>query len=221
MRKCENCINGHFNLSDRGEELFCDSNEYLEEYYDPNFVCDEHRFIPGMEDEKNYLFYDQTYMSPGFIIIHKENDKIDKFIKIYSTSVGGFPSFAIRAYKEGLDRDCKTGIMSFAFRDIEDDENGLYDAFSNLCYELNDKRIFSLNRNLHNNNQMYFINNGVVTRIIMMKDFLTPGDYFDLIIGDEYTCQYYEAFLKFYNDLSKHTKEELKDEDIIKLIFRK
>ena len=49
--------------------------------------------------------------------------------------------------------------MSFAFRDIEDDENGLYDAFSNLCYELNDKRIFSLNRNLHNNNQMYFINN--------------------------------------------------------------
>ena len=221
MRKCENCFNGHFNLSDRGEELFCDSNEYLEEYVDPNFVCDEHRFILGMEEEKNYLFYDEALMAPGYIIIHKENDQIDKFIKIYSTSEGGFPSLAIRGYKKGLDQDCKNGYMSFAFRDIEDYENGLYDAFTDLCYKLKDKKICSINRSLHNNNQMFLINNGVVTRVIMIKDFLTAGDYFDLILGDGYTCPNYESFLNLYNELGKHANEQLKDDDIKKLIFRK
>ena len=173
-----------------------------------------------MEDNKNYVFYDESYLAPGYFIINKnDRGEVEKFIKIYSKSENGFPEFAIRGYKKGLDEDCKPGIMVLEFRDKEEDATFLYELLTDLCYEIDDKKIYSVDRALHNDNNMYLTNDGRVTRIIMIKDFLTPSDYFDLIIGDDYTCENFDAFLKLYNKLNLCVTKKISDEEIRKLIL--
>lgn len=45
---------------------------------------------------KNYVMDDDKYLGPGYLVISKENDKIIKFLKIYTMDGYGFPSFIIQ-----------------------------------------------------------------------------------------------------------------------------
>ncbi len=53
---CGNCFHGHYNLSERGEELYCTENGYSEVDVDPNYCCEEHIFEEGYEEEMLKLF---------------------------------------------------------------------------------------------------------------------------------------------------------------------
>lgn len=225
MRCCENCYNGHYNLSERGEELVCDNNEFQEEYVREEHVCDCHRFISGMENEKNYLFYDENYIAPGYLIIHKVDNEITKFFKIYITNNNGFPSFSVSAFSiESKDKpEQEFNTITFDFRDIEDDTNGLYKVFTDLCYKLSSKKIFSIDKILHGSNNFSLEENGNITSIIFCKDVWNgrqhPTDFASVDVGDNYICEEYEIISKFYKDLSLLPATKLEESDIKKMLL--
>ena len=77
MRNCGNCYNGHYNLSERGEEMYCDESEFMEEDVKENDCCIDHRYYPGMEESRYYLFYDASYMGPGYLIASIGDGKVN------------------------------------------------------------------------------------------------------------------------------------------------
>ena len=56
IKCCGNCFHGHYNLSERGEELYCTENGYSEVDVDPNYCCEEHQFEEGYEEDMLRLF---------------------------------------------------------------------------------------------------------------------------------------------------------------------
>ena len=213
MRNCGNCFNGHYNLSERGEELICDEIEYEEVITEEDCCCEEHRYYPGEEESKNYLFYDNSYLGPGYLIANVEDGKMNSFIKFYKVNENGFPFFAMRAFirgaQENPDEDFST--MSFTFRDLEDDENGLYQAFEQFCTSLGGKKIKSIDPVSQGQNNIGLINNSHTTTITFSKDTYHgtqhPSDYIDVLLGDDYSCECYNK------SLEQNCKEELSEED--------
>ena len=85
MRTCENCYYGSFNLSERGEELYCAEPGFPEEPVDTSDCCDDHIYYPGTEEENNCVFYDESYIAPGFLIVNYKAGKMSKFLKFYNS----------------------------------------------------------------------------------------------------------------------------------------
>ena len=224
MRKCNNCYNGHYNLSERGEEMYCDETEFMEEVTNSESTCEYHRYIPGFEEEKNYVFFDDKYLGPGYLIVKIKNDIVQKFIKLWISSTDGFPNFSLRVYekdkKDNPDDDFNT--VEFDFRDLEDDENGLFQAFTNFYHDLSGTSIYSLDMVNHARNNFSMISNLKVTKLIANKDIYYgeqhPTDFIDIAIGDDCTCPKYYAFLKLYQKLSKLDIKSTSNEDIQKLL---
>ena len=227
MRKCENCYNGHYNLSNRGEELYCDESEFMEEITSNNNCCEYHRYYPGMEEEKNYIFYDESYIAPGLLIINTRDKKMDKFLKIYRLNEYGLPVLGIRAYSVDAkeDPDEEFGSIEFSFRDIEDNDNELYKCFLELCNSLDGKQIFSINYDGQGDNNIKLSSNSRVVKMIVNKDTYHgtqhPTDYTDILIGDEYTCNCYEEVLNFYQRLSNVCGNKTSSRDIKRLLIKK
>ena len=53
-RCCDNCFHGHYNLSERGEEIYCTENGYSKELVTPEYVCESHEYIQGYEEGVEY-----------------------------------------------------------------------------------------------------------------------------------------------------------------------
>ena len=224
MRKCENCFNGHFNLSDRGEELFCDINEFAEENVEIDHCCEYHRYIPGTEEENNYVMFDDKYLGPGFIIINKKNKEIVKFFKIYILNNHGFPSYGIRAYsvkcKDKPDKEFTN--IEFTFRDIEDEENGLYKTFSNLDFNLNGNKVGTIDIENQGKNNFSLLGNGNVCKLTIAKDVYGvkhATDFIEINVGDNISCKNYDAINAFYNDLTMLCPNVTNDKDLEELLL--
>lgn len=225
MRTCGNCYNGHYNLSDRGEELFCDESGFMEEDVREEGSCEYHRYYPGTEEEKNYVFYDESYIAPGYLIVNIKDGKMDKFLKFYNASQDGLPLLGVRAYstsaKEDLDEDFSS--IDFSFRDLEDDENGLFRLFSRLCDDLSGKRIFTIDSCAQGKNNLKLDSNTRVTKLTLYKDTYHgtqhPCDFIDILMGNEYTCDAYDATIKFWQELSKICIKKISSDEVKKLIL--
>lgn len=217
MRKCENCVDGHYNLSERGEQLYCgDDNDCLVTPYDS---CDYHRFIEGMEDSFNCVIYDESYLGKGYFIINIKDNKMTKFIKIYDRGFGGFPLLAIRAYDPALlheDPDEDYTFINFAFREHEDNE--LYKVMLNLF-----NRLPSQTDNVININEKLAIKkDGPISLSLEFKkdNYRDCTDFLDFDLGDDYTCKYYDELLIFYRSLDKISyNPSLSNEECIKLVL--
>lgn len=225
MRNCDNCYNGHYNLSDRGEELFCDESEFTEELVDSDGVCEYHRYYPGMEEEKNYVFYDEHYLGPGYLIVNVKNGSISKFFKIYDASSNGVPNIGIRAYSKDSTENPeeKFSSIDFSFRDIEDCDNGLFKLFSSLCYEVTSDRLFTVDSQVQGYNHLKIDSNLKVVNVTLCKDTFNgtqhPCDYIDVLLGDAYTCEDFEAINKLYCGLSEICMRSLSSNDVKKMLF--
>ena len=181
----------------------------MEEEVDESNCCSCHRYYYGLEEEKNYVFYDESYLGPGYLIVNVKDGKMNKFLKIYETNSDGFPSFGIRAYSVDA-RENSNDVFSsieFTFRDIEDYDNDLYRCFTHLNNDLSGKRVFSVDPVREGKNNFKLDSNPRVTKITLLKDTYDgdqhPTDYIDILIGDQYTCKHYEEILKFYTSLSE------------------
>lgn len=176
-------------------------------------------------DDKNYVFYDDTYLGPGYLIVNIKNRRVNKFLKIYSTNDNGFPLFAIRAYsleiKENFDEEFSS--IDFIFENLEDDETGLYDIFAKLEHNLAGKSIFSIDPLNQGKNNLKLYTNTEITKITLSKDNYNghqhPIDYIDILIGDEFSCINYYAVLDFYNETSKICMNKFSLDEVKKLVL--
>lgn len=227
MRKCGNCYNGHYNLSNRGEEMYCDESEFMDEDTEEEKCCEYHRYYPGLEEEKNYLFYDEAYLAPGYLIVNMKNGQMNKFLKICNVSENGFPLFDIRAYSSELKEDSNERFskIDFTFRDLEDEDNGLYKCFKKLYYGLLGKSVNSVAPVSEGNSNFKLDFNSRVTTMTISKDIYKglqhPTDYIDILVGDEVTCDNYQAMLKFYQELSAICVNKLSCEEVKELLLIK
>ncbi|MGM9877640.1 MAG: hypothetical protein ACI33S_03225 [Bacilli bacterium] len=176
-------------------------------------------------DDKNYVFYDDTYLGPGYLIVNIKNRRVNKFLKIYSTNDNGFPLFAIRAYSLEIEEnfDEEFSSIDFIFENLEDDETGLYDIFAKLAHNLEGKSIFSINPLSQGKNNLKLYTNTEITKITLSKDNYNgnqhPIDYIDILIGDELSCDNYYAVLDFYNEISRICMNKFSLDEVKKLVL--
>lgn len=227
MRNCDNCYNGHYNLSEIGEEMFCDESEFMEEEVKEDGSCEYHRYYPGTEEERNHIFYDDSFIAPGYLIVNVKYGKVNKFLKFYNASQDGFPLLGVRAYSIDATENPNEDFSSidFSFRDIEDDENGLYNLFYELCNNLSGERIFAIDSFAQGRNNLKLDSNTKVTIITLYKDtyhgMQHPCDFIDILMGDEYTCDDFDSIFKFWSGLSKICTKKISSDEVKKMILTK
>jgi len=224
MRCCDNC-----NFSSLGldcntgiETLYCGESNYEFETT-LNDSCECHQFIDGLETEKNYLLYDESYFGPGYFIIHTEDGQITKFLKLYIMNQFGFPHYGLRAFSiDGKDKpDLEFNNIEFVFRSREDLDNGLFEAFSmvqnNKFYTIDPKQ-------QGRNNVSISVKNGII-RLVCSKDVYKgkqhPSDFIDINLGDNFSCVNYETINNLFNSLSNICPPIVIQEDVLKLVLNK
>lgn len=189
-------------------------------------VCGQHQFINGCEKEKYYLLYDESYLGQGYFIVHKVDNKITKFMKIYIMNDNGFPNYGLRAFSiDGKDDpNCEFNSIEFVFRGIVNFDNGLFDILSKLGNEIEGK-IETIDSIQQGRNNFSLSLNEDVIRFIVSKDVYCgkqhPTDFIDINLGDNYTCQNYEAINSFYNSLVELCSQIAREKDIKKLTMLK
>ena len=175
-------------------------------------------------NEKNYVLYDDKYLGEGYFIINEEDDKIIKFIKIYTINNDGFPNYCLRAFgidaKDNPDTDYTN--IEFTFRNMEDLDNGLYNMFLELAKNVRGN-ITTIDEHYDGKNNISFsLDDKGIVRMIVSKDIWNgkqhPNDFIDINIGDNYSCINYEAINKFYNMLSELSCNKTKNNDIKRIL---
>ena len=172
---------------------------------------------------KNYVFYDDSYMGPGFFIISKEKDNIIKFIKIFIMDNNGFPNYGLRAFSIfGKDKpDNEFTVIDFVFTD-DDTKNNLYEIFHSLCIDLNGKKIETIDKFYQGRNSFSLKEENHTIILSVARDVYgvkNVTDFIDINIGDEMTCDNYKAITTFYNELLNCDIKELNEKDIKQLAF--
>lgn len=225
MRCCDNCIYSSYGLdcNDGTETLYCGIYGYENETI-PDDVCGEHQFIEGLSNEKNYVLYDDKYLGEGYFIINEIDDKIVKFIKIYTINNNGFPNYCLRAFgvdaKDNPDTDYTN--IEFIIRNREDFDNGLYNIFLELAKNSRGNITTIDERYQGKNNISFSISDKGIVGMVVSKDIWRgrghPTDFIDINIGDNYTCECYDTINRFYNMLSKISYNKTKNNDIKRIL---
>ena len=173
---------------------------------------------------KNYALYDDTYLGPGILIVSKENDNIVKFLKIFTMSDNGFPNYGLRAFsileKDKIDKEFTT--IDFTFTSTDTDENDLYEIFKNLCISLNDQKVETIDKFSQGKNHFSLKEDNHKVILTIFKDIYGVKDitnFTNINIGDDITCDNYQAIAKFYNNLLNSNIKEANNNDIKKLVL--
>ena len=224
MRNCDNCIHGSYGMDCNSgiESLYCCESIY-EYQVNPNDLCESHQFIDGMEDEKNFVLYDKSYLGEGCFIIHTKNGSINKFLKLYFMNNEGYPNYCLRAFDiDGKDNpEDEFNRIEFIFRSNEDFDSGLFDVFSifsrGIC-----KEIYTIDEHQQGRNNISMcVDNGII-KLIISKDIWRgkqhPSDFIDINFGDNYSCQNYEEINALYNRLIEICPKIALNEDIKRLM---
>lgn len=228
MRNCNNCAHGSYGLNcNTGvEKLYC-TDSIPEFETEPDNICENHQFIEGYENEKNYLLYDDSYFGIGYFIIHTVNGGIDRFLKIYIMNNDGYPMYGLRAFSvDGKDNpDVEFNNIEFIFRSMEDYENGLFEAFQ-MFRKNADSVIYTIDESQQGrNNVSTAMDGGDILKLIISKDIYRgkqhPSDFIDINLGDNYSCKNYEVINELYNTLEKKCHQSAKEEDIKSLLMLK
>lgn len=224
MRNCDNCDHGSYGLDcNTGiETLYCRETEY--EYdVEPKNVCKFHQYINGMEDEKNFILYDESYFGKGFFIIHTKDKKINKFLKLYISNNEGFPHYGLRAFSISAkdNPDAAFNNIDFIFRSNEDFDNGLYEAFCIFAKNLN-KQIYTTDMVQQGRNNISATKDISVVTVIISKDIYRgkqhSSNFIDINLGDNYSCENYEAINTLYNTLASICQQTAKEQDIKQIL---
>lgn len=229
MRNCDNCNHGSYGIDCNSgiETLYCRESGYEYEVI-PSNSCNSHQFIEGMENEKNFILYDESYLGEGCFIIHTKNCKIDKFLKIYITNYFGYPHYGIRAFSiNGKDKpEEEFNNIEFIFRSSEDFDNGLFETFSTFSRQV-PKEIYTIDKIQQGRNNITISSNKEIVKFTISKDTYNgkqhSSDFIDINLGDNYSCKNYESINNLYNTLIKNcskvaTKDNIKS--LLKLKLR-
>ncbi len=173
---------------------------------------------------KNNVLYDDTYLGPGFLIITKENDEVVKFLKIFIMNNYGFPNYGLRAFsifgKDNLDK--KYTIIDFDFTDTMDTKNNLYKIFNDLYIALKDNKVETIDKFYQGTNSFSLKKVNNIVTLSVFKDVYgvkNATDFIDINIGDETTCNNYQAIDSFYKQLLNSDIKKSNQKDIKQLIL--
>lgn len=224
IRNCDNCDNGSYgmNCNTGVETLYCRESEYEYEVT-PNDVCDSHQYIDGMENEKNYILYDDSYFGKGYFIINTIDGEIVKFLKLFITNSNGFPDYYLRAFSvDARDNpDTSFNNIEFVFRSNEDYDNGLFEIFSMFCKKV-DKEIYSIDKLQHGRNNISVSRDGEIIKLIVSKDVYRgkqhSTDFVDVYLGDIFSCENYEVINYLYNELENRCSKIATLNDVNKIL---
>lgn len=218
MRNCDNCEFGSYGLDcNTGlETLYCKEGGFDFETY-PDSVCEYHQFIKGMEDEKHYVFYDETYLGPGIFIVELKEENISQILKIYIDKRNGFPNYRLRAFNYELESDNFYGA-EFIFRGLEDGK--LFDVF-NLFLRNSEKLIETHERNKRDEDHILMnLNHNLFKFIIEKISDDIKENYVDINLADVFSNKHFGAVSSLYNSLL-HIASTNEDENIKKLVKNK
>ena len=223
MRKCDNCNNGSYGLDCNSgvETLYCRESEYEFEV-EPNGLCDSHQFIDGMSNEKNYVLYDKNYIGEGYFVVHTKNGEITEFLKLYIMNNDGFPHYGLRVFSvDGKDNpDEEFNRIEFTFRSVEDYDNRLFEAFSAFSKNVH-KSIYTIDEHQQGRNGISISTDNGIVKFVVSKDIYHgkqhPTDFIDINLGDNYSCENYEAINTLYNSLRMTCPQKATKEDINKI----
>lgn len=173
---------------------------------------------------KNYVMYDDKYLGPGYLIVSKENDKIIKFLKIYTMDGYGFRSFGLRAFSIfGKDNPAKEyTIIDFNFNPNDDKENNLYKIFHILCQSLNGKKVKTIDKFYQGKNHFSLKEDDNSVTLLVAKDVYgvrNATDFIDINIGDDISCEDYRAIATLYMQLANSKSKEADRGDIEELLL--
>lgn len=225
-RNCDNCYSGHYYCDtldlakiiagNYEEGIMCSLSGFDTT---PDNVCEVHTYIEGMEEYKTYVMYDDSYLGSGYFIVSELDGEIVKFAKIYSSNCLGFPYYNVRAYEKGsIDQYWQQ------FRNIKmsaDTDEELFSVFSNLASALQGSRIKSIYPSNQGQNNISANQSEWDATISFSKDVdgvKYATDFIDINIGDNITCEHYEAINNFYQSLAKSSTKQSNKEDIKKVL---
>lgn len=229
MRCCANC---EWSISPTLEDEIMEEQGYDEDDLDRPIAgdcvirkkdimttcCPDHLYCDGTEE--NFVYYDDKYLGKGYLIIHTVNDEIEKMMKISLFGESEFPQLLIRGYEanksDSLDNNFRTITFSIDENDV------LFDAINNLSKKLN-KKVYSTDLSRQGKNNIEIKNKNGILNLTLEKDIDNANgstDFIDIFLGDGYSCEYYEAFVAFFNELSKLAIGPVCDDDL-KILIRK
>lgn len=179
-------------------------------------TCSYHEYIDGLEEYETIIVYDETYYGPGYFIITKLDDKIVKFMKIISVREGNSPEFRIIGYEKDLDKNSRKLIFKVSR------EHPLYEIFHKLNKDIGENKLYSLDKSC--GNSFLEINSHLnEASIILNKDIFplnNSTDFCEILLVDNYTCNYYDAIVEFYNNLEKKALIKSNEEDLKRLLIK-
>ena len=133
----------------------------------------------------------------------------------------GFPNYGLRAFsifaKDNPNKEFT--VIDFTFTE-DNTPSGLYKIFHTLCLDLGGKKIATIDKFAQGQNSFslkeenHSITLSIAKDIYGVKD---TTDFIDINIGDEMTCDSYQAIAKFYNHLLDSNVKKAKTEDIDQL----
>jgi hypothetical protein len=176
--------------------------------------------------DKVSVRYNDTYLGAGYFILLESVGLINKFVKIYMSGNVGFPVFHIRAFERGTKDMWNQEFRNVEIGVSEDDNLELYNVHRKLRYSLlfHDKdrlnTIDPINQGLNHVKVLEDLKKEVlvVSKSIYRGHFVTPN-YIDVILGDRFSCESYEAVLSFYRGISGVSEGRLDNDDVKRLIL--
>lgn len=194
----------------------------ISQKHDENFLCKEYNPIDELEDIK--VIYDDTYLGEGYFITYEIAGTIYKFIKIYTTGYEGFPIFHIRAYERGAKDQCDQILRDIEINVYSDKNPELYESLVKLNNRLNSKIVITIDPiNQGDNHIKVRLQKDYISLIAtknVFKGNFTNADYIDIILGDNYSCEDYNAIQKFYTDLGRISEKEVDEKFILSKILK-
>lgn len=222
-RYCSNCFWGFNEEDERNLEGYKEDDPNRPQAgdcclgMDSNLcTCSYHEYIDGLEEYETFIEYDETYYGSGYFIITKLDDEIVRFMKISSFSEGESSKFKVIGYEKNLDENSHKLVFKVS------SEHPLYEILCKLNKSIGKDKLYSIDKSY--GDSFLEINSYLnEASIILNKDILAfnnSTDFCEILLGDNYTCNYYDAICEFYNNLEKKASMKPNTEDLKRLLIK-
>ena len=182
------------------------------------------RTEPEDFDDKKVLYYDDNYLGPGIMLVNVDKNDDFQFIKLYQVNYDGIPFFSLRAFSTNMldNPDNQYNTIEFQFGNnspYHDKENGLNKAFAKFYMESAGAKIKTIDSANQGTNHFKVENKNGIIKLIVNQDVYHgnhPSNYIDILIGDNYSCENYQAIFDLYQSLSDLAEKREKEKEMIK-----
>lgn len=154
--------------------------------------------------EKTYCLYDEEYFGPGYLIISEQDNTIFRFMKLSVINNYGFPHFVIRGYEKDSYDKPDEDFRKIKIAVTKEENADLFSCIQAFSSSLNGKKVMSIDPSSQGKNYLTSTVTDTEASIELFKDVYgvaSPSDAINIDLGDNYSCECYDAIHDFYNSL--------------------